>query len=86
MSKTWKSVELRIAKAFGTARTPLSGSNSRHTSSDTLHSKLYIEIKHGSSSLVTTIYGKMTKNTLLVIPDDRLKGELLAGVHNDTFT
>lgn len=43
---TWKSVESRIAKDFGTTRTPLSGSNSKHTASDTLHPELFIEVKH----------------------------------------
>ena len=47
--KTWKAVESRIAKFLGTRRTPLSGGNSFHTRSDTLHSRLFIEIKHGSS-------------------------------------
>ncbi len=45
MSKAWKSLERRIAKKFGTYRTPLSGGSSRHTASDTLHPELYIEIK-----------------------------------------
>lgn len=44
--KTWKAVELRIAKLFGTYRTPLSGSFSRHTKSDTLHKNLFVEVKH----------------------------------------
>ena len=43
---TWKQGEARIAKKFGTVRTPLSGKNSRHTEADTLHKKLFIEIKH----------------------------------------
>ena len=43
---TWKSVEARIARDFGTTRTPLSGSNSKHTASDTLHKELFIEVKH----------------------------------------
>jgi len=43
---TWKQGERRIAKLFGTFRTPLSGINSRHTASDTLHEKLFIEVKH----------------------------------------
>jgi len=43
---TWKQGEARIAKLFNTTRTPLSGICSRHTSSDTLHPNLYIEIKH----------------------------------------
>ncbi|MDG6931815.1 MAG: hypothetical protein JRN26_01020 [Nitrososphaerota archaeon] len=44
--KVWKQEERRIAKAFGTERTPFSGSNSKMTKSDTLHEKYYIEIKH----------------------------------------
>lgn len=44
--KTWKAIERRVAKFFGTTRTPLSGSNSRHTESDTLHEHLFIEIKY----------------------------------------
>lgn len=45
MDKLWKATERRIAKQFGTQRTPLSGSNSGGTQSDTLHPRLYIEIK-----------------------------------------
>jgi hypothetical protein len=44
-SKAWKALERRIAKRFGTFRTPLSGMSSRHTASDTLHQELYIEVK-----------------------------------------
>lgn len=45
---TWKGVERRVCGYLGANRTPLSGSNSRHgTSSDCLHERLYIEIKHG---------------------------------------
>ncbi len=43
---TWKGGERRIAKLFGTRRTPLSGGNSGHTRSDTLHKELFIEVKH----------------------------------------
>jgi len=43
--KNWKAQERRIAKLFGTTRTPLSGSNSGGTQSDTLHPRLYIEMK-----------------------------------------
>ena len=43
---TWKKGESRIAKLFGTSRTPLSGGNSKHTRSDTLHEVLFIEVKH----------------------------------------
>ena len=45
--RKWKMQEQRIAEKFGTRRTPLSGSSSGHnTNSDTLHSRLYIEVKH----------------------------------------
>lgn len=43
---TWQEGERRIARLFGTARTPLSGINSGHTRSDTLHDELFIEVKH----------------------------------------
>lgn len=43
---SWKKGESRIAKIFGTFRTPLSGYNSRHTQSDTLSDRLFIEVKH----------------------------------------
>lgn len=46
VKKTWKKVERRIAREFGTTRTPLSGISSKHTQSDTLHDKLFIEIKY----------------------------------------
>jgi hypothetical protein len=49
VTHTWKDVEGRIAKALGTRRTPLSGGNSAHTRSDTLHPRLFVEIKHGAS-------------------------------------
>ncbi len=45
-----KIYERRVAKYFGTNRTPLSGINSRHdTYSDTLHPDLYIEVKSVST-------------------------------------
>ena len=56
---TWKSVESRIAKDFGTRRTPLSGINSGHTSSDTLHKELFIEVKHRAGGFgVTNLFKK----------------------------
>ncbi len=44
-SSTWKNNERVIAKKVNTTRTPLSGSNGKITSSDTLHDKFYIEAK-----------------------------------------
>lgn len=43
--KGFKQYERRIARDFGVERTPLSGSASRHTASDTLHAKLFIDVK-----------------------------------------
>lgn len=45
MSARSKTQERRVARYFGVERTPLSGGASRHTRSDTLHPKLYIEVK-----------------------------------------
>ena len=43
---TWKNFERVVAKDFGASgRTPLSGGNSGHTRSDTLHPRLFIECK-----------------------------------------
>ena len=42
----WKDFERRTAKSLGTVRTPLSGSASRMTASDTLHQHLFVECKH----------------------------------------
>jgi hypothetical protein len=41
----WKGRERQVAKFFGTERTPLSGGNSKHTRSDTLHEHLFVECK-----------------------------------------
>lgn len=41
----FKRAERRVARMLRTRRTPLSGGNSRHTRSDTLHPKLYVEVK-----------------------------------------
>lgn len=43
--KLWKVFERRIATSLGVHRTPLSGSGSRITRSDTLHPHLYVECK-----------------------------------------
>ena len=43
--KTWKARERKVASYFNTNRTPLSGGSSRHTRSDSLHDKLFVECK-----------------------------------------
>jgi hypothetical protein len=53
---TWKAVERRIAAFFGSRRTPLSGGNSGHTRSDTLHPSLFVEAKHRAKHTTYTLY------------------------------
>jgi len=49
---TFKKFERRIARRLGTERTPLSGSGSRHTRSDTLHPDFFLQIKKRDSNLL----------------------------------
>jgi hypothetical protein len=56
--KRWKEFERRVARAFGTERTPLSGGNSKHTHSDTLHPELYIECKSNFQHPLLREWGK----------------------------
>ena len=44
--KVWKQAERGISAFFGTVRNPLSGEMSKHTSSDTLHPRLFVEAKY----------------------------------------
>lgn len=46
MEPNWKRAERCVAAFFGARRTPLSGSNSGHTGSDTLHPALFVETKY----------------------------------------
>ena len=55
-SKTWKSIERKIAAYFGSVRTPLSGGSSRHTRSDSLHDLLFIETKYRVSHSAVTLW------------------------------
>jgi hypothetical protein len=57
--KTWKARERSVARFFGAeGRTPLSGGNSRHTRSDTLHDDLFIEHKHSVRHAITNLWDK----------------------------
>lgn len=55
-TKTWKSIERLVANTFGSTRNPLSGQNSKHTRSDSLHSSLFIETKYRKSSAMGALY------------------------------
>ena len=57
-TKTWKKIEGKVADFFGTKRTPLSGGNSGHTRSDTLHEKFFIETKYRKSFSVVELWRK----------------------------
>lgn len=65
MSSNWKAAERSVAKLFNTRRTPLSGMNSGHdTNADTLHPKLYIEVKYSQHwPLVDTLKALRAKAT-----------------------
>ena len=54
--KWWKAVERRVAKYFGTERTPLSGGNGKQTRSDTLHERLFIETKARKKHTVISLW------------------------------
>ena len=63
--KTWKARERAVAKFFGAkGRTPLSGGNSGHTRSDTLHNMLFIEHKHSVRHAITNLWDKTKKMAL----------------------
>ena len=57
----WKGMERRVAKFFGTERTPLSGGNSKHTRSDTLHDFLFIECKKRKSMSIVKLFDSIKK-------------------------
>ena len=55
---TWKGAESKVASWFGSTRTPLSGGNSKHTRSDTLHPKLFIAVKYRANHTLVALYLK----------------------------
>lgn len=58
--KTWKSRESQVARFFGArGRTPLSGGNSGHTRSDTLHDELFIEHKHSVRHAIINLWDRV---------------------------
>ena len=59
-TSTWKSRERQVCKDFGTERNPLSGGNSKHSRSDSLHPQLFIEHKHRQSNTVVQLYDETT--------------------------
>ena len=58
MTKTWKAIERKVASFFGSKRTPLSGGNSGHSRSDSLHHTLFIETKYRAVHSAVTLWRK----------------------------
>lgn len=58
MTKTWKAIERKVASFFGSKRTPLSGGNSGHTRSDSLHDRLFIETKYRKKHSAVQLWRK----------------------------
>jgi hypothetical protein len=78
---TWKARERKIAAAFGTTRTPMSGGASGHTRSDTLHRRLFIEaklrVKHSAVTLwdgTKELAGKEDKTPVVVLAEKNRPG------------
>ena len=64
-SKTWKSIESRVAALFGTRRAPLSGSNGAVTSSDTLSPSAYVEVKYRKHIPLVSLFRETEEKALL---------------------
>ena len=90
-TKTWKKVESKVAEFFGTKRTPLSGGNSGHTRSDTLHEKFFIEIKYRKSFSVINLWrktaelAKKEKKIPIVCLSEKNKNGFWILIHSDDF-
>ncbi len=61
VSSTWKNVERRVAAFFGSRRTPLSGGNSGHTRSDSLHDLLFVECKWRAKHSAVSLWRETAK-------------------------
>jgi len=92
MSKTWKRFELTVARFFGSERNPLSGGNSKHTRSDTLHKDLYIECKYRTAGSAldtlfadTDIKAVVEHKVPIVCTKKRGQSGFLITIHSDDF-
>ena len=94
--KSWKKAERRAAKLFGaTGRAPLSGRGGKLTASDTMHERLFLEVKQRRKHGVWTWWQKAkelaakekkqgggTKVPVVVLDQVRSPGALIV-VHSD---
>lgn len=87
----WKGRERQSARFFGAERTPLSGGNSRHTRSDSLHKRLFIEqklrAKHATCTLFqeTKALAKKEKKIPVITLAEKRKPGFLICVHSSNF-
>jgi len=88
--KTWKKLEQKVAKMRNTQRTPLSGSNSKHTKSDILDSEFFVECKLRKNPSIWNLYEQVERNAkkekkipVVVIKKKGKHGELF--VVNDKY-
>lgn len=79
--KKWKRRERAVAKFFGAQRNPLSGQNSKHTRSDSLHESLYVEVKGRKKHTTITLWDdtkakadKENKIPVVALCEDNRKG------------
>jgi hypothetical protein len=86
---TWKAVERRAAAIWHSRRAPLSGSNGGQTASDSLHPRLFLEVKLRERSAVRTLFDstaalakKEGKTPVLMLADKRRPGFLVV-FHSD---
>jgi len=89
--KTWKVFERQVATFFKTVRNALSGINSKVTSSDSLHSDLYIECKYRAKSSIHTLYEDTKKKAkaegklpVICLKQKNSSGFLIV-VHSDDY-
>lgn len=87
--KPWKVMERVVADLFGVKRNPLSGGNSRHSRSDSLHDELFIECKYSARSSLWTLFDdakdkakKEDKIPVIAIKKKGKSGSLIA-IHSD---
>jgi len=90
MNKAWKEVERKVAKLFGTKRTPLSGRNSSITGADIIHPYLFVEVKHHSQLAIWEWFSYVEKRAkkegklpLLVLKKKRKRGFLFVARPQD---
>jgi len=81
-SKTWKTIERKIARFFGAERNPLSGGNGKQSRSDSLSDKLFIETKYRVNHSAITLW---RKTALLATKEYKIPVVCLAEKHRHGF-